>query len=212
MSTSIPGSWAALIGDVVRSKQAPDRRRLQAQLEEALRRVNTALDPEQPLTATIGDEFQGLFQSVEEAIEATFRLRILLVDNLDFRAGIGWGELAIVDPARTPLGQDGPCWWRAREALELVARTEQSNQAPTSLRTACCGDRDEERHMNSMLVLRDQVLAGIDGSDAIIIQALLDGHTQLAAAETLGVNQSSVSRRMQAHGLAALLRARQFSV
>jgi hypothetical protein len=178
-------------------------------LEQALGEVNTALAPEQPLTVTIGDEFQGLFLTVEAAIEATMQLRVGLAGRLEFRAGIGWGELAFVDPERVPLGQDGPCWWMAREALELVVRNESSNRSPSSLRTACRFDEGDDRAHNALLVLRDHILATIDETDLVVLQSLLGGDTQKAAAEVLEVNQSSVSRRMQTHGLAALLRVRE---
>lgn len=203
---------AALIGDVVRSKQAADRKQLQVKLNRALETVNEALNPEQELVATIGDEFQGLFGSVGDAIDATLRLRILLVGNVEFRAGIGWGEAMILDSSRAPFGQDGPCWWRAREALEEVARAEQSNQEPLSLRTACRTGLRDEGLINAMLVLRDQLLSEIDRADSIILTSLLNEGTQLEAAEILSMNQSSVSRRMQAHGLAALLRSRRLAV
>ena len=45
--------------------------------------------------------------------------------------------------------------------------------------------------------------------DATILKLLLGGAAQQDAASRLGVNKSSVSRRMQSHGLAALLRSRQ---
>jgi len=199
---------AALIGDVVRSKQAADRKKLQVKLNHALETVNEALNPEQELVATIGDEFQGLFESVGDALDATLHLRILLVDDLEFRAGIGWGEAMILDSSRAPFGQDGPCWWRAREALEEVVRAERSNQEPVSLRTACRTGQRHEGLINAMLVLRDQLLSEIDRADATILTSLLKEGTQLEAAEILSLNQSSVSRRMQAHGLAALLRSR----
>lgn len=205
-------SGAALIGDVIGSKEAPDRRQLQAALDRALDAVNVVVKPLQRLVATIGDEFQGLFGSVADAIDATLRLRILLVDDLEFRAGIGWGEFTILDKSREPFGQDGPCWWQARQALEEVARAEHSNREPVSLRTACRTGQKVDGLINAMLVMRDQVLSGIDHADAVILTALLDGRTQLQAAEMLSMHQSSVSRRMQAHGLAALLRGRSLIV
>jgi hypothetical protein len=130
------------------------------------------------------------------------------VDDLEFRAGIGWGEAMILDSSRAPFGQDGPCWWRAREALEEVVRAERSNQEPVSLRTACRTGQRHEGLINAMLVLRDQLLSEIDRADATILTSLLKEGTQLEAAEILSLNQSSVSRRMQAHGLAAFLRSR----
>lgn len=202
-------NWAAVIGDVVGSRKATNRSRLQRRLDNSLGALNDAMGPVQPLTSTLGDEFQGLFDRVEDAVEASFRLRVELAGRVDVRIGIGWGTLRTQDPARTPFGQDGPCWWRAREALEELARTERSNQEPHSLRTVCRTGTVREAAFNAILVLRDQILSGIDETDATILRLLMDGASQQDAAAELGVNKSSVSRRMQTHGLAALVRSRQ---
>lgn len=209
MSSTGRQNRAAVIGDVVGSRQASSRSRLQQRLDKALATVNAGMVTVQPLTPTLGDEFQGMFDRIEDAIEASFRLRVELVSKVDVRIGIGWGTLRTQDTSRTPFGQDGPCWWRAREALQELARTERSNQEPNSIRTVCrTGDAREELY-NALLVLRDQTLAGIDEADATILKLVMSGASQQEAAARLGVNKSSVSRRMQSHGLAALLRSRE---
>ena len=201
-------NWAAVIGDVVGSRQVASRSRLQGHLDQALASLNTSLNPIQPMTPTIGDEFQGMFATIDEAIEASFRLRVELMTKVDVRIGIGWGTLRTQDPRRTPFGQDGPCWWRAREALQELARTERSNQEPHSLRTVCRTGSRQEAEYNAILVLRDQLLSAIDDHDATILRMLIGGASQQDAADRLGLNKSSVSRRMQMHGLAAILRSR----
>ena len=201
--------WAAVIGDVVGSRQATSRSRLQQRLDKALAAVNEGMAAVQPLTPTLGDEFQAMFGRVEDAIEASFRLRVELVGKVDVRIGIGWGTLRTQDQSRTPFGQDGPCWWRARDALEELARTERSNQEPNSLRTVCRTGTAQEPAYNAILVLRDQILAGIDEPDATILKLLIGGASQQEAAFQLKLNKSSISRRMQNHGLAALLRSRE---
>lgn len=201
-------NWAAVIGDVVGSRQVASRSRLQSRLDQALATINESMNPIQQMTPTIGDEFQGMFGTIEEAIEASFRLRVELMTKVEVRIGIGWGTLRTQDPRRTPFGQDGPCWWRAREALQELARTERSNQEPHSLRTVCrIGSRQEVAY-NAVLVLRDQLLSAIDDHDATILRMLIGGASQQDAAEHLGLNKSSISRRMQSHGLAAILRSR----
>ncbi len=209
MSSTGRQNWAAVIGDVVGSRLATSRSRLQQRLDKALAAVNASMMPVQPLTPTLGDEFQGMFGRVEDAIEASFRLRVELVGKVDVRIGIGWGTLRTQDSSRTPFGQDGPCWWRARDALQELARSERSNQEPNSLRTVCRTGNAQETAFNVILVLRDQVLSGIDEGDATILKVLIGGDSQQVAASQLGVNKSSVSRRMQSHGLAALLRSRE---
>lgn len=208
MSSTSRQNWAAIIGDVIGSRQATSRSRLQTRLDKALADVSSAMKPVQPLTPTLGDEFQGMFATVEEAIEASLRLRLELTGKLDVRIGIGWGTLRTKDPGRTPFGQDGPCWWRAREALEELGRTERSNQEPASLRTVCRTGTTQEAALNAILVLRDQILFDIDEQDATILRMLIGGEAQQDAASRLGINKSSVSRRMQSHGLSALLRSR----
>ena len=209
MSSTGRQNWAAVIGDVVGSRQATSRSRLQQRLDKALAAVNAVMATVQPLTPTLGDEFQGMFERIEDAIEASFRLRVELVGKVDVRIGIGWGTLRTQDASRTPFGQDGPCWWRAREALEELARTERSNQEPNSLRTVCRTGNAQEQLYNAILVLRDQTLSGIDEADATILKLVMSGASQQEAATRLGINKSSVSRRMQSHGLAALLRSRE---
>lgn len=208
MSSTGRQNWAAVIGDVVGSRQATSRSRLQHRLDQALAAVNVAMRPVQPLTPTLGDEFQGMFARIEDAVDASLRLRLELVGKVDVRIGIGWGTLRTQDPKRTPFGQDGPCWWRARDALQELARTERSNQEPNSLQTVCRTGTVQEPAFNAILVLRDQILFGIDEHDATILRLLIDGASQQDAASQLRVNKSSVSRRMQSHGLAALLRSR----
>jgi len=209
MSSTGRQNWAAVIGDVVGSRQAASRSRLQQRLDRALAAVNEAMVPVQPLTPTLGDEFQGMYGRVQDAIEASLRLRVELVGKVDVRIGIGWGTLRTQDASRTPFGQDGPCWWRARDALQELARTERSNQEPNSLRTVCRTGNAQEQTYNAILVLRDQILSGIDEGDATILKLLIGGASQQEAASRLGVNKSSVSRRMQSHGLSALLRSRE---
>lgn len=208
MTSTGRNNWAAVIGDVVGSRQAANRARMQKRLDGTLAAVNLSTKPVQPLTTTIGDEFQGMFETVAQAMDASFLLRLELAGRLDVRMGIGWGTLRTSDPERTPFGQDGPCWWRAREALDELARTERSNAEPNSLRTVCRTGTNQEGLFNAILVLRDQILSGVDDHDATILESLMRGEAQQDAASRLGINKSSVSRRMQSHGLAALLRAR----
>ncbi len=75
---------AALIGDVVDSRHAPDRAELH-------RRINQIL-ADTPLAFTVGDEFQGsFFPTVGAAIDAALAVRLASEPDIDIRFGIGWG-------------------------------------------------------------------------------------------------------------------------
>lgn len=195
----------AVIGDVVGSRQYPDRSDLQRTLLDAFEVVDRSTPAVQSFTMTIGDEFQGLFGSLDAAIVATFRLQIALVDIVRLRFGIGVGEV-IRMAGHGPFEQDGSAWWRAREALDRVRAAERSNGAPprwvTGLTTH---DPDTQAITQGYLQLRDHVLGGVDRIDADIVTGLMNGSTQISIARRLGIDKGAVSRRVGRHGLSALL-------
>ena len=200
-----PDIWvAALIADMVASRDAPDRLELQRGVESVLTTVDRAVggDP----VFTIGDEFQARYATVGEAIEASLQLHLRTSHLTELRIGIGWGELTVEDPDRSPFGQDGPCWWRAREAIESVDRSAKgrASQLRTAVRTASSLDT----LLNGYLLLRETLLGGFDSVDAQIAIGLLEGVSQTELARELGVNKSSVSRRANTHGILALAEAR----
>ena len=203
-ATQLPNR-AAVIGDLVSSRRVGVRREIQTQTEAALDRVNVRLQPEQPFRFTIGDEFQGVLTSMHAAIVASVWIRLETIDVIGVRMGIGWGELEILDDSRNPILQDGPCWWRAREAIKMVTEWESANQRPNSTATLTVTGDEQADLFNAGLILSDHLLSGFDRVDAVIATMLLDGHTQEDAASRLKVNKSSVSRRTQSHGVAALI-------
>jgi hypothetical protein len=197
----------AVLGDVVASRSHGNRQALQRTLEAAFVRVAGAVRAIQPFTMTIGDEFQALFRSVAAALEATLRLRLLLIDEVDVRLGVGYGAVAALDEGREPFGQDGPGWWRARQALENVADAQHRYGWPRTWRTGWIDAGERGGPVHGYLMLRDQLIAGFDRVDADITLALLDGETQSAMANRLGVDRSAVSRRVASHGISAILRS-----
>jgi len=194
----------ALIGDVVGSRRAPDRAGLQRLLVDALAEVTTRLGGQ--LTMTVGDEFQGRYPDLETALAASMRLHLGLIGPARLRIGIGQGPLSFETDSGSPLGQDGPVWWRARDAIESVEAG--GDQVRTKVHT----DTVWDGVINAYLLLRDTLLGRLDEADGVIGLGLLDGFTQKELANRLGLNQSSVSRRVNGHGLAALVAAASFSL
>lgn len=110
--------YLAIIGDVIRSRQVVDRASLQARLAHALSRLNAGApaDLAARFVLTVGDEFQGLLASAERLVPILSALRTAAHPD-ELRFGLGMGELS------TPLqpdaiGMDGPCFHRARAAIE----------------------------------------------------------------------------------------------
>ncbi len=111
----------ALIGDLVASRELSDRGRVQRRLKAILEDLNLRLGRKSlaaPLALTAGDEFQGLLRSPDAAVAILVRLAEDLFP-LRIIYGLGRGTLS------TPVGRqvaalDGPCFHRARGAIEIA--------------------------------------------------------------------------------------------
>ena len=88
---------ATLIGDLVGSRSSQDRAVLHQHLDAALAEVNDLLHPLRPMWITAGDEYQGMFATVAEAVQATLLVRVRLLPTYDIRHGIGWGTTTMLD-------------------------------------------------------------------------------------------------------------------
>src|SRR4051812_25148452 len=109
--------WLAVVlGDVVDSREHANRTVVQREVERALDEINQALPSVQPLEVTVGDEFQGAYRSLSDALRASLLVRLALLPAIDTRYGIGTGEVTVFDASRSPISQDGPAWWAARDA------------------------------------------------------------------------------------------------
>jgi SatD family (SatD) len=195
---------AAVIGDVIGSRQAEDRERLQQSLRVCLAGVNGMVEAVQPLSVTLGDEFQGAYSTMGRALRATLLLQASLKGTADLKIGIGWGELYFGDE-RTPLDQDGPCWWRARDALDSLGEGAGRHGVPQSRRTACLTGTAADDLIGGYLTVRDHIVSELDALDGQILKGLASGRRQIELAAELGLNKSSISRRVQGHGIQSLL-------
>jgi hypothetical protein len=198
---------ATLIGDVVGSRSAADRDELHRRLDKAVVAGNAELDPSTPMRITVGDEFQGVFTSVGAALHAAFWLRLQLLPDADLRHGIGWGRVEVLQ--EEPRVEDGPGWWAAREAIEVVKR---ESARPGSRRTRSRYERadpggPEPAPINAALLCRDELLGMGDDRTIRLLRGLMDGRPQSDLAAEEGISPSAVSQRARNDGLAVLLAA-----
>lgn len=188
---------AGLIGDVVASRRAESRGALQDRLVAVLEDISGRTG--RRLAVTLGDEFQGRFESVAQALGAAWHLHLSMMGTARLRIGVGWGEILVEPEEGSPFGQDGPAWWRSRDAIERV-------DASHPARTLVVTETGWDDLLNAYLTLRDAHLDDLDEADAVILACLEAGETQRAAAERLGMHESSVSRRVGRRHLSLLLR------
>ncbi|MGE5696944.1 MAG: SatD family protein [Candidatus Sericytochromatia bacterium] len=196
MNFTASADRAALIGDVVGSRHDTDRSVLHRRLAVALHAAAAAaVDPP---AFTVGDEFQGSYRTLGDAIDAALRMRLALAPDVDVRFGIGWGEVTILDEkTRT---QDGPGWRAAREAIEWTA-TIQRQPGLTLVRTTLRGNRDDVAAVNAALMFRDQLLGSLDDRSLRILQALMKHQSKKDIAKAEGISPSAVSQRAGRDGL-----------
>jgi hypothetical protein len=202
-----PSSLATLIGDVVRSRSAADRSGLHEQLTAVLENANTHLRPVVPLRITVGDEFQGCFATVGEALHASLWLRLHLAPA-QLRHGLGWGAVAVL--ADEPRVEDGPAWWAARAAIEAV-KTNAAKAGTRLQRTAYHRaeetDGPDPAPVNAALMCRDQMIGSVSERSLRLLRGTVDGRTQAQLADDEGISASAVSQRMRNDGLVVILAA-----
>ncbi|KQT94939.1 hypothetical protein ASG49_05610 [Marmoricola sp. Leaf446] len=213
------GSVAAVvIGDVVGSRAAADRTDLHARLAAAVAESNEVSGPLTPWRITVGDEFQGAFAGVGEALHAVLLLRTALAgapvgegpepEPVDVRFGVGWGPVATL--ADEPRVEDGPGWWAAREAVEEVKRSARRaglRHRRTSYRRSEGVAGPDPDLVNAALLCQDEVVGSASPRSLRLLGGLLQGRPQADLAAAEGVSASAVSQRVRHDGLAVVVAA-----
>lgn len=198
-------SVATLIGDLVGSRSAADRGRLHRRFAAVLDAANRDLAPVGPLRITVGDEFQGSFGDLGQALHAAWRVRWALADDAELRFGLGWGPVRVLDAAT--LIEDGPGWWVARDAVEAVS-AEAARPGRRHLRTAYRRaeetDGPDPGPVNAALLCRDHLVGSLSPRSRRILARLVAGDSQAEIAEAEGISASAVSQRVRGDGLAVV--------
>ena len=200
-------SPCVVIGDIVGSRAATDRRGVHDHLVDALAAVRAVVPPERGMRVTVGDEFQGVYRTLGEALEATFLLRLHALPEVDVRIGVGRGEVTVLEEARGI--EDGPGWWAARDAVEAAERAADRAATRTS-RTAYRSAEPDPREdaVNAALLCRDHLVGSVDERSVRLLRGMMEpGTTQAELAEREGVSASAVSQRVRSDGLGAVLAA-----
>jgi len=160
---------------------------------------------------TVGDEFQAVAYTLEDALLLTLRAQLLLPPQLQLRFGIGAGRIEEFAsgvhrqaPARghgsesAPL-QDGSAWWAARAAINRAHDVQDSSNPfiRTWFMAHASVESEFSSHcqtcINAMLSLRDHSILKLSARHRRITASLLLGKTQVEIARVEKLSQQAIS-------------------
>ena len=204
--------YLALIADVIDSKMVQERFDLQKQLEKTLQTMNELFGEfiASNFTLTLGDEFQGRLKVDAPVFQIIDTLRSELTPT-QLRFGIGLGEIVTdIDPLQS-IGADGPAYWNARAAINLV---HQKNDYGNTQIYFSCGKEKQDFFVNALIASGEAIRSGWRGSQEEILLDLLkrcvysENFSQQDLAQSLEINPSALSKRLKSSSIRVYLRGR----
>ena len=201
----------AVIADIVGSRTLTNRADAQRIFEAALERASEGLALLQAPYPTVGDEFQAVAYTLEDALLLTLRAQLLLPPQLQLRFGIGAGRIEEFAsgvhrqaPARgrgadSAALQDGSAWWAARAAINRAHDVQDASNPfiRTWFMAHASVESDFSSHcqtcINAMLSLRDHSILKLSARHRRITASLLLGKTQVEIARAEKLSQQAIS-------------------
>lgn len=196
--------FCAIIGDIKESRTIKKRSELQKKLNDVLGQINEVFADEikSPFQITLGDEFQGLLIRPDSVLEIIDSIKIQIFPYA-MRFGIGLGEMHTEVLEMTSLGSDGPAYYAARDAVDRLKKIQrQYGQIKSDI---CLISYNKEipclEVINALLALCYQLESSwSEKQREVIVKMVLHDYTQYEVAEQVGVNPSTVNRRLSASG------------
>lgn len=204
--------YLALIADVIDSKMVQERFDLQKQVEITLQKMNELFGDylASRFTLTLGDEFQALLKVDAPVFQIIDTLRSELTPT-QLRFGIGLGEIVTdIDPLQS-IGADGPAYWNARAAINLV---HQKNDYGNTQIYFSSGKENQDFFVNALIASGEAIRSGWRDSQEEILLNLLkrsvysESFSQQDLAQSLAINPSALSKRLKSSSVRVYLRGR----
>ena len=195
-------SFVAIIGDIRGSRSLTQRREIQENLGIILQEINEGFEADiaAKFLITLGDEFQGLLFDGRSLLKIIEKIKMSLYP-VTFRFGIGMGRITTDIYPEMALGADGPAFYRARSAIELLKENESKKKAVLSDLSFRFEEKNSttERLLNTAFTLLYSLEhTWTDRQREIITDQLFHQNGQKASALRLGITQSAVHKALSA--------------
>ena len=160
-------------------------------------------------TLTLGDEFQALLTPSKTIFKLLDHLEMLI--PVSFRFGLGYGTLTTDFNKDVSIGADGPAYWHAREAIDIIHDQNWSGKTKGYVVTK---DDKFDRTINNLLLLSDTLKDGWTDLQRKTFEQMLSKEiytadfNQKEFADELGISASSLSKRLNVGNIKIYLHSR----
>jgi hypothetical protein len=117
-------NYLVLIGDIVSSKQIPQREQTQKILSSELKRLSAGNSHIiSPYTITLGDEFQVVFSRADGVFNEAMEI-LSALHPVKVRFSFGVGQILTQLNREQAIGMDGPAFHNARNGIEKLKNSD----------------------------------------------------------------------------------------
>ena len=204
--------YYALVGDMKQSRKAKNRSGLQDHLIDTLNVLNEEFSAciASELMVNAGDSFQGIFLSSTPILAVCDKIRFSLIDQCDIRFGLGFGEIHTKVDKKQSILADGPAFWKAREAMDIVSDLDYYGTHSIHL---CFQDQKHlcmQTLVNQVLAAQDLIVAKWKNTQITLARWYLMYHgygkiSQTMLAKELQLTIQQVNNTVKAMGFIAYL-------
>lgn len=195
-------NYAAIIGDIKDSRNLSNREEVQKQFRSVLQTINEtyAEDIVAEFVITLGDSFQGLVKNKRVILPILFEIE-LAMSPVDFRFGIGLGEISTPIQRENSSGMDGTAYHRARQMIDTIEENESKYTTSETNALICSGAgyQPTDNLLNAVLSLGTALKSKwTQRQKEIMFTYFSHGENQYKTADALKIGQSSVNKALNA--------------
>ncbi|MCA1802519.1 MAG: SatD family protein [Rhodothermaceae bacterium] len=185
-----------LIGDLIESRKLSDRGRAATQkdLKNVLGQINRdAPGILSPLTITLGDEFQAVYQSAGSLFTHLWTI-MAAIHPVYARFSVSAGAITTPINRKQAIGMDGPAFHAARDGVNILKNDE-------GLLRVNIPNPEIERLMNASLMLVSKEMLSWNSNRFHILQKLGQGEEVSRIAADMGLSEVAVYKNRKAGAL-----------